>query len=94
MVEVQDTPITEEEWQSADPEKHQLRDSKGRRWEIHSKPIHTNIGWGLMVQCPGHNKELLRMTDMYGGRSIIDGEHGIILELHGEGAAIVSIKQE
>jgi len=91
MPDIQDTPITEEEWKNADPEKHKLKDAHGRLWTIRANLGGQTLGHALSVQCPGHDGEVLRMTNSQGRRHIIDEEHGTIIEFHKEGVALVAV---
>lgn len=85
------TPITLEQWRAAKPGSHAIRDAHGRQWEILSNIGEGAAGPEILARCPGHREDVLKMTNVFDGRHIVDEEWGILMELHSESVAIIEI---
>jgi len=86
-----DTPLTEREWQKLDPERHQIRDSCGRMWDVLSNVGEMRYGYKVIAQCPGFGPIHLIMTDKLGGRKIVGENLVISAPFHDSGVRVIEL---
>ena len=79
--------ISKEQFCAAKPRQHVLVDAYGRRWSILKRADYPDYP-RVLAQCPGHEPEYLKFSELEGG--IIDADHAALKELNTEGARIES----